>query len=70
MERMEWIDNIEQVADGLPKVGGRESLMLEYISPTKKRRKKGDKTNGEQQIEEYLLQGQLDIKRRGGRRSG
>ena len=40
---MEWIDSIEQVVDGLTKVGGRKSFMLEYISPTKEKKKKRKK---------------------------
>ena len=29
LEGVEWIDNIEQAANGLPKVGRRKSLMFE-----------------------------------------
>ena len=40
MERVEWIDSKEQIADCLTKVGGKEKLLLEYISTTKEEKER------------------------------
>ena len=41
VERIEWIGSTQQVADGLTKVCGRESLLLEYVGGTEREEERG-----------------------------